>query len=67
MVDLGLRRRHLSDRAAGFRCGPIWAWIGLGLAPTPIALIGGAVVLAGVMGHAALGLAEDRRARRMRA
>lgn len=45
--------------------GPIWAWIGLGLAPGPMAALGGAIVVAGVAMNAALAIREERRADRL--
>ena len=43
--------------------GPLWAWIGLALAPSPAAIIGGFVVIAGVTINAVLAIREERRAK----
>lgn len=41
--------------------GPLWVWLVLSETPTPLALVGGAVVIAALVGHAMLGLRTVRR------
>jgi drug/metabolite transporter (DMT)-like permease len=41
---------------------PIWVWLAIGEAPSPLGLLGGSIVLAAVIGHAILQVASLRRA-----
>lgn len=42
--------------------GPLWAWIGIGQAPSGQTLFGGAIILAALTVNAAVGMAAERRA-----
>lgn len=52
--------RHISAAEAGLLSllesilAPIWVWIAIGERPRPLAILGGAIVLGAVAGHAAL-------------
>ena len=40
--------------------GPIWVWFGIGEVPSPVTLLGGAIVLGAIVGHALSGLRRWR-------
>jgi drug/metabolite transporter (DMT)-like permease len=44
--------------------GPVWAWLGVGEVPTPLALVGGGIVVAAVALNATLGIIAFRRSRK---
>ena len=44
--------------------GPVWAWLFIAQAPSEMTMLGGAIILATLAVHFAVGLYLDRNARR---